>query len=53
MPLGFSYQTSQFWLKPIKPLAPNGFPFDRLMTPTTILSPTKLEHAMTPTAPQQ
>ena len=34
MPPGIFYQTSQICPKPTKPLAPNGFPFDRLMTPT-------------------
>ena len=34
MPPGFSYQTLQIYLKPTKPLGPNGFSFDRLMTPT-------------------
>lgn len=39
MPPGIFYQTSQICPKPTKPLAPNGFPFDRLMTPTFQASP--------------
>ena len=42
MPPGFSYQTSQICPNPTKPLACNGFPFDRLMTPTSSLNPTEL-----------
>ena len=42
MPPGGSYQTSQICLKPHKTIGPNGFPFDRLMTPTSSLSPTEL-----------
>lgn len=45
MPPGVSYQTSQIWPKPTKPLEPNGFPFACLMPPITILSPTKLWHS--------
>ena len=42
MPPGISCNSPKVCPNPTKPLGPNGFPFDRLMTPTTILSPTKL-----------
>ena len=42
MPPGISCNSLQIWLKPTKSLGPNGFPFDRLMTPTSSLSPTEL-----------
>ena len=45
MPPGISYQTLQICPNPTKPLGPKGFLFDRLMTPTTILNPTKLWHS--------
>lgn len=45
MPPGIFYQTSQIWTKPTRSLGSNGFPFDRLMTLPTILSPTKLWHS--------
>lgn len=43
MPPGIFYQTSQICPKPTKPLAPNGFPFDRLMTPTFQAIPVERE----------
>ena len=42
MPPGIFCNSLKICQKPTKPLGPNGFPFGRLMTPTTILSPTKL-----------
>ena len=42
MPPGISCNSLQICPKSTKSLGPNGFPFDRLMTLTTILSPTKL-----------
>ena len=42
MPPGIFYQTSQICPKPTKPLAPNGFPFDRLMTPTFQVVPVEI-----------
>ena len=43
MPPGIFYQTSQICPKPTKPLAPNGFPFDRLMTPTFLVVPVEMQ----------
>lgn len=42
MPPGIFCNFPEICPKPTKPLGTNGFPFDRLMTPTFILSPTKL-----------
>ena len=45
MPPGIFCNSLQIWPKLTKLLGPNGFPFDRLMTPTTILTPTKPWHS--------
>ena len=42
MPPGILYNSLEIYPKPTKPLGPNGFLFDRLMTPTSSLNPTKL-----------
>ena len=42
IPPGIFCDSPQIWLKPTKPLGPNGFPVNCLMTPTSSLNPTEL-----------